>query len=135
MGFNMNMVLAWFITFNFVNITWVFFRAKEWDDAVKILGGMFSLDDVVLPNFLASKLSILSQYGIEFGGFTAHLSAGLDLVVWLLLGLIFVLLFKNAPEKIKTFEINYKTSFFTSILFIYSILSMYKVSEFLYFNF
>jgi len=135
LGFKMWGWIAWFITFNFVNITWVFFRAKEWDDAVKILGGMFSLDDVVLPNFLASKLSILSQYGIEFGGFTAHLSAGLDLVVWLLLGLIFVLLFKNAPEKIKTFEINYKTSFFTSILFIYSILSMYKVSEFLYFNF
>jgi len=135
LGFKMWGWIAWFITFNFVNIAWVFFRAKEWDDAVKILGGMFSLDYVVLPNFLASKLSILSQYGIEFGGFTAHLSAGLDLVVWLLLGLIFVLLFKNAPEKIKTFEINYKTSFFTSILFIYSILSMYKVSEFLYFNF
>ena len=33
--------LAWFITFNFVNIAWIFFRAKEWDDAIKVLNGMF----------------------------------------------------------------------------------------------
>jgi D-alanyl-lipoteichoic acid acyltransferase DltB (MBOAT superfamily) len=38
---NINKYLAWFITFNYVNITFVFFRAKEWDDAIKILKGMF----------------------------------------------------------------------------------------------
>ena len=27
LGFKMNTILAWFITFNFVNIAWVFFRA------------------------------------------------------------------------------------------------------------
>lgn len=41
LGFKMNSMLAWFITFNFVNIAWVFFRAKEWDDALKVLDGMF----------------------------------------------------------------------------------------------
>jgi len=29
LGFKMWTWLAWFITFNFVNIAWVFFRAKE----------------------------------------------------------------------------------------------------------
>ncbi|MDH4945508.1 MBOAT family protein, partial [Sulfurimonas sp. C5] len=37
LGFTMNSILAWFITFNFINIAWVFFRAKEWDDAIKVL--------------------------------------------------------------------------------------------------
>ncbi len=46
-GFKMNSVLAWFITFNFVNIAWVFFRAKEWEDAVKVLSGMLGLDGIV----------------------------------------------------------------------------------------
>lgn len=34
-------IVAWFITFNFVNIAWVFFRAKTWHDALKVLRGMF----------------------------------------------------------------------------------------------
>ena len=45
-GLKMPMLLAWFITFNFVNIAWVFFRAKEWSDALKVLRAMF-LGDVV----------------------------------------------------------------------------------------
>ena len=39
LGFRLNKFVAWFITFNFVNIAWVFFRAKEWDDALKVLKG------------------------------------------------------------------------------------------------
>ena len=34
-------IVAWFVTFNFVNVAWVFFRAKSWDDATKVLHGMF----------------------------------------------------------------------------------------------
>ncbi|OHD94969.1 MAG: acetyltransferase, partial [Sulfuricurvum sp. RIFOXYD2_FULL_44_160] len=37
MGLKMNSILAWFITFNFINITWIFFRAKDWDAAKNIL--------------------------------------------------------------------------------------------------
>jgi alginate O-acetyltransferase complex protein AlgI len=32
--------LAWLFTFIFVNIAWVFFRAKTFDDAKRVLGGM-----------------------------------------------------------------------------------------------
>ena len=41
LGFTMPKILAWFITFNFINIAWIFFRAKEWNDAIKVLKGMF----------------------------------------------------------------------------------------------
>ena len=37
LGFKLNKFVAWFITFNFVNIAWVFFRAKEWDDTLMVL--------------------------------------------------------------------------------------------------
>lgn len=33
-------VLAWFLTFMFVNVSWVFFRAKTLDDALRVIGGM-----------------------------------------------------------------------------------------------
>ena len=40
-GITLNKFLAWFITFNFVNLSWVFFRAKSFDSAQKVLGAMF----------------------------------------------------------------------------------------------
>ena len=52
LGFRLNKFVAWFITFNFVNIAWVFFRAKEWDDALKVLKGMFFGDFNFTINFL-----------------------------------------------------------------------------------
>lgn len=38
--------LGWFLTFNFVNVTWVFFRAQDLDDAFKVLRGMIDLKSV-----------------------------------------------------------------------------------------
>jgi alginate O-acetyltransferase complex protein AlgI len=135
LGFKLWIWLAWLITFNFVNIAWVFFRAKEWDDAVRVLSGMFSLDNIVLPNQLAGKLAFLNSNGVEFGGFTANLAAGKDLIAWLFIGFIIILFFKNSIQKISNFELNYKTSIFSAIILIISIYSLGNKSEFLYFNF
>ena len=33
----MNKVLSWFLTFNFINIAWVFFRAADWNSAVNVI--------------------------------------------------------------------------------------------------
>ncbi len=54
-GFNIKMhrFLAWFLTFNFVNIAWVFFRAKTWDDAIKVLAGMFGMNGIKLSRSAA----------------------------------------------------------------------------------
>ncbi|MEE4464859.1 MBOAT family O-acyltransferase, partial [Azotobacter chroococcum] len=46
LGFRLWKWLAWFVTFNFINITWVFFRAKEMDDALKVLAGMIAFEDI-----------------------------------------------------------------------------------------
>ncbi len=135
LDFKMNSVLAWFITFNFVNIAWVFFRAKEWDDAIKVLSSMFSLNNIVLPSFLSSKLAFLNQHGVEFGGFLGNIKGDFFTPIWLIVGFILILLFKNSMEKRESFKLGYKTVFFTAILFIGGTLSLNKVSEFLYFNF
>ena len=42
-GYALNKFAAWFITFNFINITWIFFRAKSFSDAEKVLSAMFDL--------------------------------------------------------------------------------------------
>jgi len=135
LGFRLWTWLAWFITFNFINIAWVFFRAKEWDDAMKVLGGMFGFSGVVLPKMLENNFSFLIQYGIVFEEWLENISENSQTSLYLVLALLFILFFKNSNEKAKAFTPNKKAAFFTAFIFIFSILSLTKVSEFLYFNF
>jgi alginate O-acetyltransferase complex protein AlgI len=135
LGFKLWTWLAWLITFNFVNIAWVFFRAKEWDDAVKVLGSMFSLDNVVLKERLSNKLNFLSEYNIQFGEVMKMTHDGSDAINWIIFSFILVLVFKNSIQKINNFQLNYKTAIFTSIIITISILSLSGESEFLYFRF
>ena len=134
-GFKLWTWIAWLVTFNFVNITWVFFRAKEWDDAIKILSGMFAIDNIVLPMKLTMKFSFLSAYGIEFGDWLGAINGDKWTIVWLLTVLVLVVGFKNSNQWLEGFKLNYKTVIFSSCCFIFGILSLNKVSEFLYFNF
>jgi D-alanyl-lipoteichoic acid acyltransferase DltB (MBOAT superfamily) len=135
LGFKMWTWFAWFITFNFVNIAWIFFRAKEWDDAIKVLSSMFSLDNIVLPSFLVDKLEFLNSYGVNFGSFVDNLQADSLIIVWLLMGFVLTLFFKNSMEKKDSFILNYKTVILASLCFLSAVLSLNTVSEFLYFNF
>lgn len=134
-GFKIWTWLSWLITFNFINIAWVFFRAKEWDDAVKVLGSMFSLDNIILNPLFQSKLSFLSQYGISFGGMFEDIGGSRWTIVMLFFTFIFILIFKNSTQKLNNFKLNYKTALLTTIALVGGILSLNKVSEFLYFNF
>ncbi len=134
-GFKLWTWLAWLITFNFINIAWIFFRAKEWDDAVKVLGSMFSLDNIVLPNFLASRLAVLTNYGVEFGWIAANIQGGKDTVIWLFIGFILILFFKNSMDKLRSFKPNTVNSFIFIVAFIISFYKLSGYSEFLYFRF
>lgn len=135
LGFKMYTWLAWFITFNFVNIAWIFFRAKNWEDAIKVLKGMVGLTGIVIADKFSNKLAFLKSYGVTFDKVTEHIGDGDKSLIWILIGFIFVLIFKNSMEQWKTFRFDYKSLFIAFVCFIYGILSLNKVSEFLYFNF
>ncbi len=133
LGFKMHMLLAWFITFNFVNIAWVFFRAKEFDDALKVLNGMF-FGSVVLPGGLSSKLAFLNGYGIEFGKWMNVFHEGPIIALWLIAGFVLILAFQNSMQLRSRFKPNYYYLFLT-VLFFLSIFMLNRKSEFIYFNF
>jgi len=113
--FKMNIVLAWFITFNFINISWIFFRAKEWDDAIRVLQGMFSLQE----------LSIYQEYinneSIDF--------------IYLILSILLLLSSRISSYNLVSNKINIYNTIITALMFTISILSIHRISEFLYFNF
>jgi D-alanyl-lipoteichoic acid acyltransferase DltB (MBOAT superfamily) len=130
-----NKILAWFITFNFVNITMVFFRAEEWGDAIKVLRSMFSLDNIMLPSMLESVLPFLNKYGVEFGLFTQNIQGRSFTLVFLIIGFILVLFFENSNKKLDNFKLNFINSFIFVMAFTISFYKLSGYSEFLYFRF
>ncbi|WP_428024994.1 MBOAT family O-acyltransferase [Arcobacter sp.] len=135
LGLKINPILGWFITFNFINISWVFFRAKEWEDAIKVLNGMLGFNGIILPLSLSNKLAFLSQYGIEFGSYVQNIGGDKFTPIWIISGFVLIIIFKNSTQRIDNFKLKYKAALWSGIAFASGILSLTKVSEFLYFNF
>lgn len=132
LGFNIPNVFAWFITFNFINISWVFFRAKEWDDAIKVLLAMFSLEYIVFPK----ELEFL---GLEFVRYSnvwlSNIFADKYVLMQLAAAFLIILSSKNSMYFQKTLKLNKISLLFCIFLLITSFLHLSGVHEFLYFNF
>jgi len=118
-GLGMPRLLAWFITFNFVNIAWVFFRARDWNDAMKVLSGMF----FATPNFNSFEINVLGDDTALY--FLSFLAAAFAITLFT----------KNS--------IQYKPYFSPSSVYMVASVSMalialyflHRPTEFLYFNF
>jgi len=136
LGFKLNSIIAWVITFNFVNIAWVFFRAKEWEDAIKVLNGMFGFSGISLPSILENKLSFLSDYGVLFNGLMPSIEGSKETLFLIIIFLFIVTISKNSNEIMKLYARNKLYLVIISFIFTFAILSIVKAkSEFLYFNF
>ena len=96
-------LLGWFITFNFINVAWVFFRAKNFDDAVKVLKGMFG-GFPVLDGSLKTSLGFLQNIGIHFGHWSKTFAHESHMGWWILGGFVVTLLLPNSMQLKKRFE-------------------------------
>lgn len=131
LNFRMNRALAWFLTFNFVTFAWVFFRAKTWADAWKVLRGMTGFAGFALPDFLASKFPALQRLPLQFSDIEDFPKKGLALF----LGLALVLFAKNSVQLQQEFRPSWRNAVFCLLLMAIGLISLTKVSEFIYFNF
>ncbi|MBT4731305.1 MBOAT family protein [Candidatus Woesearchaeota archaeon] len=135
LGFKLWTWFAWFITFNFVNIAWVFFRAKEWEDAIKVLSSMFSLSNIILPSSLEDRLGFLTGFNINYGAFMDNIDGSLHTSIWFFFGFVLIVFFQNSNEYLKEFSPNKKNLMLAASFFIFGVLYLAKGGEFLYFNF
>ena len=138
LGFRFNSIIGWIITFNFVNISWIFFRAKEWEDAIKVLKGMFGFNDIliqtqlynILPSFLKN---ILNHTGTMKNLADGTVMGAVEMFFIILIGFITVLFFKN------TNNMSISKMFFINIFIFYFLIQNLffgqNTSEFLYFRF
>jgi len=125
-GIKIPVILAWFITFNFINITWVFFRATNFESAIKVLKGMFT-GDLILP----SGMSSLLELSMNWTKLYRHESY---LYLWVFFAFVVVLVLPNSMQLMKKFKTNFLYLFLTLTFFL-SLFMLHRKSEFIYFNF
>jgi alginate O-acetyltransferase complex protein AlgI len=118
-GIKMPVFLAWFITFNFVNIAWIFFRAKDWSDAIKVLVGMFLTMPILSPGI--DRL-LLEDSVAKFVFFT-------------MAAFFISLCLKNSMELRGRFKANARYLMATLVLALVGLYFLHLPTEFLYFNF
>lgn len=134
-GITLPRFLSWLLTFNFVNIAWVFFRAPSFTEASQVLKGMAGMNGIVFPKSLAAPLSMLEAYGIQFGRVLSNMGGEGKLNYLLPLFLLLSILFKNSNELVSRLTPNKKTSFLLALITLYALLSLQRASEFIYFTF
>tara|TARA_B110000444_G_scaffold251277_2_gene278888 strand:- start:1357 stop:2832 length:1476 start_codon:yes stop_codon:yes gene_type:complete len=133
----LNRLLSWIITFNFINFTFIFFRSNDIDDALKILSGMFGVNEFVLPRFLLNEGFLAKIFNVQFGGWVINVDplGGIYLIPLIVSSLIIVLFFRNSNELVKKFKFDLVHLTFIIFLFICAFRELNEFSEFLYFNF
>ncbi|TKX31432.1 MBOAT family O-acyltransferase [Campylobacter aviculae] len=118
--------LAWFITFNFINITWIFFRSENLTGAINLLKSMFGIVWVELPHKFYKAPDVLKTIG------------GNDKTIgFFIVAFILCLVFKNSIDKTQNLKINYKSAIFTAFLIFVALTTLIYAPyvEFIYFNF
>jgi D-alanyl-lipoteichoic acid acyltransferase DltB (MBOAT superfamily) len=127
--------LAWLITFSFVNAAWIFFRAKSFADATKVLKGMIGMSGVVLPESLGERLKGFQDYGLRFGQWLANIGGNEKTIILLGFFLLISLVFRNSNEMVAQFKPDFVHLTFICVVAVISILYLGSHSEFLYFRF
>jgi len=128
-------VLAWLITFLFVNVSFVFFRAKGIPEALKVLKAMAGLGAPVFPEKHSAVTLNAFTHSQIWKEILINLQ-GRDSTFWLLLVILaFTFIAKNSIQLADTFKPDWKRFAFLLSIALYAILNMGKVSEFLYFQF
>ena len=119
--------LRWLITFLFVTVAWVFFRAETMDSAMTVLRAMFCMDfgaiNATVTNVFATPLNL-------HPGYNAIMTQ-----LWYALALAGVLGLPNTYELTDRFQPTLGRAALTVVLLVACVLSLSGVSVFLYYNF
>jgi D-alanyl-lipoteichoic acid acyltransferase DltB (MBOAT superfamily) len=126
--------LAWFLTFNFINVAWVFFRAQTWEDALKVLSGMFGLNGMALPDSWRPVLGSLQGDYFQFLPWKEIMQGSRDAYVFIPLALCLCLFFKNSNQMAERFKADWKSLIWVAAG-AYAVLNMVKKTDFIYLNF
>ncbi|MEO5358370.1 MAG: MBOAT family protein [Nitrospirae bacterium YQR-1] len=146
-GLRMNGYIGWFLTFNFVNIAWVFFRAKSVDSAFNVLRGMSGVHELKkllacgptagIATVAAMVINSVKEFAVALNGlFLEHY---LYYFFFIFISLTMVLTINNTNHIVRYFKPSVVSSLLFSLVMLVSLLYLYSdisvIKPFLYFNF
>ncbi|CAM4408252.1 MBOAT family O-acyltransferase [Paenibacillus tarimensis] len=104
---------GWLLTFLFINLTWVFFRAENLSQAFRLLKGLAGLNGI-------GNISLIQ-----------------DLPAILLLAILMpvVLLAPNSAERLALLRPSWRAGAAIAVMFVIAMLYLNRITPFLYFNF
>ena len=131
----LNAVTRWMITFFFVNLLWIVFRADSLDQATEFIMHMLLSPNLNISSELANCFML-----VEFAPILQRIPESMlyylnnyGIWIFLSLALFAVLNLKNSKEI--EFKPTAVRSVLTVVFMVWSIVSLSGISEFLYFNF
>ena len=140
LGLKMPNVLAWLVTFLFINITWVFFRATSIDSAMTILLGMVDISSISSQTMNSDVIVKLSFFGVWGDALLSMLPVGVVMHLFSLMMIavgFFVISQKNSFEMTTQGSLTWSKVWWMSFLFAVAIYATIQSTStvFLYFNF
>ena len=137
---NWHPALRWFITFVFVNLTWVYFRASSIDEANRLIVRAVSfvpgeVNEELLKCFYLPGFKYVADYFPVFAWKYYDNIISTLTVVFFCFTLWASMNMKNTNERIDNFKPGVTNSIATVLLFTWAFTSLASVSTFLYFNF
>ncbi len=135
--FGMPSWLAWLITFNFINFSFIFFRAKSLEDAVKVLKGMSGANGIMLHRSLElnSYVAKLGNFGVKFGEWLQNINGNDRSYGMVLAATLLVLCAMNSNQIAARMKPDYKSLLFLLVISLWAVMEFGQVSEFIYFQF
>ncbi|MDC1206875.1 MBOAT family protein, partial [Akkermansiaceae bacterium] len=126
---------AWGLTFVFVNVAWVFFRAEDPIVAMRVLGAMFGFEGISFPIKAVDKLPLLAGIGHAGEYFMAGINDKFLAMAWL--GGIFwtAVFLPNTMTLTSKFSRQRRFLILAVICFVTAFVHLDRLSEFLYFQF
>lgn len=134
-GFSLPKVVAWLITFNFVNLAFVFFKADSFTTAISILKGMSGPNGIALPHSLSKILPDFGTDQIEYGNMLTDLQADASTILYMLAFLALSVFFPNSNQLAERYKPNALSLAATIVLTVIGLLHLNRISPFLYFQF
>ena len=133
--------VGWIITFLVVVFSWVLFRAQTLSEGLEMIQAMVAVKGLILPGEPQGKLALLTNFGIELKpwsqlNYLPVVNGSKAMSIFVLIGLIFwVKLLPNTQELLAKMKPTWWWATWVGLSASLCLLSLNRVSEFLYFQF
>lgn len=133
-------ILRWFLTFSFVSLAWIFFRADDTTVALSMFSQLFSgsllpLNSSLIAACIPTECQLLQWLILKAAPDLTYYSGCAIWIGLVALALYLAAFSKTVRERCESFAASRKKIAVTVVLFTWSVLSLSEVAEFIYVNF